>query len=100
MEKKRPSTGYSSHYTMSSGTKHRHAENTDFQKHRQELSTHRASQQRHSYLDRVRCLCGDKLCLLELEIMYIIQRVLLYITKFGGDLYIFAGNQQRQFSRS
>lgn len=32
--------------------------------------------------------------------MYIIQRVLLYITKFGGDLYIFAGNQQRQFSRS
>lgn len=87
LEKKRPPTGYSSHYTMSSRIKHRHAENTDFQKHRQEPSpTHRASQQRHSYLDRVRCLCGGKLCLLELEIMYIIQRVLLHITKFGGDL--------------
>lgn len=86
---------------MSSRRGHRYAEKTDFQKHGQEpSSTHSASQQRHSYLDRMRCLCGDKLCFLELEIMYIIQRVLLYITKFGGDLYVFAGNQQRQFPKS
>lgn len=101
IRKNRPSTGYSSHYTMSSRRGHRHAEKTDFQKHRQEPSpTHRATQQRHSYLDRMRCLCSGKLCLLELEITYTIQRVLLYITKFGGDLYVFAGNQQGQFPRS